>query len=168
MAVESETSYVLELKIIIQNVYTKWTYYLNHFGLILVNTAMSIRFHKMSRPSSVAVELAASPPIFLKGKSHICLAVRIVLRMVELYLHSPYISWRGYWLISCRKNFTFYRGHTVAYLVEALCYKPEGRVFDSRWDHWIFNWPNPSSHTMALGSTQHKAHNLTDICEPNV
>jgi hypothetical protein len=26
----------------------------------------------------------------------------------------------------------------VGYLVEALCYKPEGRGFDSRWSHWIF------------------------------
>jgi hypothetical protein len=26
----------------------------------------------------------------------------------------------------------------VAYLVEALCYKPEGRGFDSRSGHWIF------------------------------
>jgi hypothetical protein len=29
------------------------------------------------------------------------------------------------------------------------------REFKSRWGHWIFfNWPNPSSRTMALGSTQ--------------
>jgi hypothetical protein len=26
----------------------------------------------------------------------------------------------------------------VAWLVEALCYKPEGSGFDSRWCHWIF------------------------------
>jgi hypothetical protein len=30
------------------------------------------------------------------------------------------------------------RGHTVAWLVEALCYKPEGRVFDSLC-HWNFS-----------------------------
>jgi hypothetical protein len=29
-------------------------------------------------------------------------------------------------------------GHAVAQLVEALCYKPEGRGFDSRSGHWIF------------------------------
>jgi hypothetical protein len=29
-------------------------------------------------------------------------------------------------------------GHTVAQLV-ALRYKPEGRVFDSRWCHWNFS-----------------------------
>ena len=29
-------------------------------------------------------------------------------------------------------------GHSVAQLVEALRYKPEGRGFDSRWCHWNF------------------------------
>jgi hypothetical protein len=29
-------------------------------------------------------------------------------------------------------------GHAVAQLVEALCYKPEGGGFDSRWGHWNF------------------------------
>ena len=29
-------------------------------------------------------------------------------------------------------------GHAVVQLVEALCYKPKGRGFDSRWCHWIF------------------------------
>jgi hypothetical protein len=51
---------------------------------------------------------------------------------------------------------------------------------------FFFNWPNPSSHTMALGLTQpltemstmnlpggkgqpvHKAENFTAICEPIV
>jgi hypothetical protein len=35
----------------------------------------------------------------------------------------------------------------------ALSYEPEGRGFDSRRDHWIFNRPNPYILTMALGST---------------
>jgi hypothetical protein len=30
-------------------------------------------------------------------------------------------------------------GYVVAQLVEALRYKPEGREFDSRWDHWNFS-----------------------------
>ena len=30
-------------------------------------------------------------------------------------------------------------GHAVAYLVEALSYKSEGRGFDSRWRHWNFS-----------------------------
>jgi hypothetical protein len=44
--------------------------------------------------------------------------------------------------------------HAVAQMVEALCYKPKGRGFDSRWGRWIFNWPNPSSRTMTLWSTK--------------
>jgi len=30
-------------------------------------------------------------------------------------------------------------GHAVTQLVEALCYKPEVRGFDSRWCHWNFS-----------------------------
>jgi hypothetical protein len=30
-------------------------------------------------------------------------------------------------------------GNTVAQLVEALCYKPEGRMFDFRWCNWKFS-----------------------------
>jgi hypothetical protein len=30
-----------------------------------------------------------------------------------------------------------YNMYAVAQLVEALCYKPEGRGFDSRWCHWM-------------------------------
>jgi hypothetical protein len=74
----------------------------------------------------------------------------------------------------------------VAQLVEALRYKPEARGFDFRC-HWIFfNLPDPSSRTMALGSTEpltemsirnlpgskrrpgRKADNLTAICERTV
>jgi hypothetical protein len=28
--------------------------------------------------------------------------------------------------------------NVVAQLLEALCYKPEGHGFDSRWSHWNF------------------------------
>jgi hypothetical protein len=41
-------------------------------------------------------------------------------------------------------------GHTVAQLVEALCYNPEGREFD---DGGIFHW-HLSGRTLALGLTQ--------------
>jgi hypothetical protein len=69
-------------------------------------------------------------------------------------------------------------------LVEALCYKPEGRLFESQMRWILFNLPNPSGGTMALGSTTpltemstrnlpggkkrpaHRADNLTAICEP--
>jgi hypothetical protein len=35
-------------------------------------------------------------------------------------------------------NCLLYLGNAVAQLVEALRYKPEGRGFDSQWDHWGF------------------------------
>ena len=41
------------------------------------------------------------------------------------------------------------RGYSVEQLVEALCYKPEGRGFTG-----IFHWHNPSGRTMALQSAQ--------------
>jgi hypothetical protein len=43
------------------------------------------------------------------------------------------------------------RGSVV---VEALCYKPEGRGIASRWGGFFSNLPNPTGRTMALGSTQ--------------
>jgi hypothetical protein len=47
------------------------------------------------------------------------------------------------------------RWNAVAYLVEALCYKPEGRGLESLGSgFFFFNLPNPSSRTMVLGSTQ--------------
>jgi hypothetical protein len=42
----------------------------------------------------------------------------------------------------------------VAQMVEALCYKPEGRGFDFRWGLLIvFSAPNPSSRTMTVMET---------------
>jgi hypothetical protein len=35
--------------------------------------------------------------------------------------------------------YSYYWGHTMAQLVEALRYKPEGCGFDSPWCHWIFS-----------------------------
>jgi hypothetical protein len=37
------------------------------------------------------------------------------------------------------KTVCYTTGYAVARLVEALCYKPEGRGFDSRWCHWNFS-----------------------------
>jgi hypothetical protein len=52
----------------------------------------------------------------------------------------------------------------VAQLVEAL-HKPQCRVFDSGWCHWIlFHCHNPSGRTMALGSTQP----LTEMSTRNI
>jgi hypothetical protein len=42
----------------------------------------------------------------------------------------------------CKINLSIvppYMGYAVAQLVEALCYKPEGRGFDSRWCRWKFS-----------------------------
>ena len=39
-------------------------------------------------------------------------------------------------------------------MVDALCNKPEGCGFSSQWGHWLFYWLNPTSHTMAMVSTQ--------------
>jgi hypothetical protein len=50
--------------------------------------------------------------------------------------------------------------HTVAQLVEALCYKSEGHGFDSLW----FQGHNPSGRTMALESTQP----LTEMSTRNI
>jgi len=41
----------------------------------------------------------------------------------------------------------------MAQLVEAMCYKPEGRGFDSRLSTWNFSLANPSVRTMTLGLT---------------
>jgi hypothetical protein len=49
--------------------------------------------------------------------------------------------------------------HAVAQLVETICYKPEGRGFDSLEGHLIFNLPNFSSRAMPLEST----HPLTEM-----
>jgi hypothetical protein len=69
-------------------------------------------------------------------------------------------------------------------MVKALRYKPEGRGSIPDEGIGFFSWPNPSSHIMAVGSTQplremstrnlpggkrwpaRKAENLTAICEP--
>jgi hypothetical protein len=67
---------------------------------------------------------------------------------------------------------------TVALLVNAPCYKPEGHGFGSRWDHLIFSWPNSSTQGLTKMSTRNlpgskgrptrKSDNLTAICEPRV
>jgi hypothetical protein len=78
-------------------------------------------------------------------------------------------------------------GHAVVHLIDAQCYKPEGRGSIPDEVIVIFNWPNPSSRYMALEFTQplteiipvillgvkgslpgRKADNLTAICEPIV
>jgi hypothetical protein len=55
-------------------------------------------------------------------------------------------------------------GYAVAQLVEALPYKSEGRLFDSRWCHWNFSLTYPSGRTMALGLTQ----TITEMSTRNI
>jgi hypothetical protein len=44
------------------------------------------------------------------------------------------------------------RRRRVAYMIEALFYKPEGRTMIT--SNFFFNLPNPSSHNVTLGPTQ--------------
>jgi hypothetical protein len=49
--------------------------------------------------------------------------------------------------------------------VSSIVHKPEGPRFKSQWGHWMFFYlPNPSSHNMALGSTQP----LTEMITRNI
>jgi hypothetical protein len=81
----------------------------------------------------------------------------IVLKVVKRFHYILYI----YIYIHTH---TIIRGHVVAQLVEALRYKLEGRVFDSRSCYWNFHWHNISGRTMALGSTQP----LTEMSSRNI
>jgi hypothetical protein len=60
------------------------------------------------------------------------------------YLRHKFLSARKLSFISgqftCNISFNteYISGHMVALLVEAPCYKPEGRGLDSRRGHWIF------------------------------
>jgi hypothetical protein len=56
-----------------------------------------------------------------------------------------------------------YVGARRSVVVEALRYKREGRGIESRWGGF-FNLPNPSSRTLALGSTQP----LTEMSTRNI
>ena len=72
-----------------------------------------------------------------------------------LFLWPPNES-QNYYSLN-RLNFTEFiiiKGHTVAQLVQAVRYKPEGRGFVSLLCFGIFHWHNPSGRNMALGSTQ--------------
>jgi hypothetical protein len=83
------------------------------------------------------------------------------------------------------KSFSSTKRACGSVMVKALCYKPEGQGFDTRWGEFL-NLPNPSGRTrpwgllsmsmstrnikirMLLGSKVqlvHRANNLTAICE---
>jgi hypothetical protein len=57
------------------------------------------------------------------------------LLLTYLLTHKSISQWRQQLILY---SFNVWRGTKVAYLVEALCYKPESSRFDSQRDHWIF------------------------------
>jgi hypothetical protein len=95
-----------------------------------------------------------------------------------------FISIRRAAVHSNREDFVWARGSAVGWGAYATSRKVAGSTHDEV--IWFFNWPNPSSRTMALGSTQplpemstrnlpggkgssaRKADNLTAICGPIV
>jgi hypothetical protein len=42
-------------------------------------------------------------------------------------------------ILVLRRHYNTAKVHTVAQLVETLCYKSEGRGFNSKWCHWNFS-----------------------------
>jgi hypothetical protein len=54
--------------------------------------------------------------------------------------HSSWISERAWSTgLFSMISVNYYMGYVVAQVVEALCHKPEGRGFVSRWCHWNFS-----------------------------
>jgi hypothetical protein len=43
------------------------------------------------------------------------------------------------WQVQILYIYEWNKVHEVEYLVQAVCYKPEGRGIDSRWGDWIFH-----------------------------
>jgi hypothetical protein len=78
----------------------------------------------------------------------VCVSVRVCTPLYRLNGLTDFIHIRYF-----KSSSVVDDGHAVAYLVEALCNKTEGRGFKSRSGAFI-NLPNPSSHTIALESTQ--------------
>ena len=84
-------------------------------------------------------------------------------RTVCLFHLHRRIGVKNNWGWECSGIYTG-KGYTVAQLVKALCYKPEGYGFDSQWCTGIFHLHNPSGRTMAKGLTQP----LTEMTTRNI
>jgi hypothetical protein len=52
------------------------------------------------------------------------------------WVHNPKFLVSHFYMVEA---YTEWGTLLVAQLVDALCYKPEGRNFDSRWCHWNFS-----------------------------
>jgi hypothetical protein len=84
-------------------------------------------------------------------------SIRFLFKAILVSVRSTLFEIYELWL--CAKSiFVFHmiptiKIHYFRHVAEALCYKPESRRFDPL-DVGIFNWPNPSSRTTALESTQ--------------
>jgi hypothetical protein len=116
----------------------------------LMRTCQSIRrhvpkYHNMENADTLVFKQALCiEAVFI---SYICTSHFL---MGHQAVESAVCKW-GYYYYYCYYSLTVDRGGTV---VKVLCYKSEGRWFDSRWCHGIFHGHNPSDRTMALGSTQ--------------
>jgi hypothetical protein len=83
-------------------------------------------------------------PVLYKIKVFVCLLVHLFQFdagwvQIQIYCNDTqrYTDRRA--LLYVRSKFTLITGGARGgAVVEALRYKPEGRVFDSRWCHWIF------------------------------
>ena len=55
------------------------------------------------------------------------------------YIHSKHDKLLSNYINNQKKKCCL-EGHAVSQFFVALCYKPEGRGFDSRWCHWNFSF----------------------------
>jgi hypothetical protein len=76
-------------------------------------------------------------------------------RNVSLLTVGLVVVTSGWLLIVISARYIMNKGHAIVQFFEAMCCKPEDRGFGSRWESFeIFYWLNPSSRTVALGSTR--------------
>jgi hypothetical protein len=74
-------------------------------------------------------------------------------------IHKPFSVFMCAWAFSELSVLIIWMGQTLSQLIKALCYKLEGRGFDSWWDNWIhYIVPNTSTGNMVLRSTQSQTY----------
>jgi hypothetical protein len=82
--------------------------------------------------------------------------------LTDLLVCEPLFENHSVW--ASQSFFVFMWGARGNVVVEALSYKPEGHGIASRWSGFFSDLPNPSDHTMVLGSTEP----LTEISTRNL